>query len=70
MGDLGNIVADEDGVVNVSITDSVISLSGEKSIIGRSLVVSDIFPLLIGKFFFHCFTCNIAVLRFTILSPS
>lgn len=38
-GDLGNVVAGEDGKVSVDITDAQIPLSGENSIIGRSVVV-------------------------------
>ncbi|XP_048659522.1 superoxide dismutase [Cu-Zn] isoform X1 [Marmota marmota marmota] len=41
VGDLGNVIADKDGVANVSIEDSVISLSGEHSIIGRTMVVHE-----------------------------
>uniref|UniRef100_A0A8F2TBV0 Superoxide dismutase [Cu-Zn] n=1 Tax=Liposcelis entomophila TaxID=550478 RepID=A0A8F2TBV0_9NEOP len=39
IGDLGNINASPDGVALVSITDSVISLRGPHSILGRSIVV-------------------------------
>lgn len=39
VGDLGNVTVDENGCCNVNITDSVISLTGERSIIGRTLVV-------------------------------
>ncbi|XP_027196298.1 superoxide dismutase 1 [Dermatophagoides pteronyssinus] len=39
VGDLGNIEANDKGVANVVIEDSLISLTGEKSIVGRSLVV-------------------------------
>jgi superoxide dismutase, Cu-Zn family len=39
VGDLGNIVADKDGVARIDITDSVIALEGEDSILGRALVV-------------------------------
>jgi hypothetical protein len=35
----GNVVANEKGIANVDITDSVISLRSTHSIIGRSLVV-------------------------------
>merc|ERR1712001_623944 len=37
-GDLGNVEA-ADGTAKVSITDSMISLTGENSIIGRTMVV-------------------------------
>lgn len=39
VGDLGNIEADDDGVANVEITDSMLQLDGPHSIIGRSIVV-------------------------------
>ncbi|XP_044584314.1 superoxide dismutase [Cu-Zn]-like isoform X2 [Cotesia glomerata] len=39
VGDLGNVVADGNGKVIVNIVDTVISLSGSNSIIGRSLVI-------------------------------
>uniref|UniRef100_F4MI33 Superoxide dismutase [Cu-Zn] n=1 Tax=Phlebotomus perniciosus TaxID=13204 RepID=F4MI33_PHLPE len=38
-GDLGNIVAEANGVAKVAITDKQISLSGQYSVIGRTLVV-------------------------------
>lgn len=38
-GDLGNIIAGEDGVATVEIKDTQVPLIGENSIIGRSLVV-------------------------------
>ncbi|KND04748.1 uncharacterized protein SPPG_00453 [Spizellomyces punctatus DAOM BR117] len=38
-GDLGNIVANEFGVVDTEIVDSVIALDGRYNIIGRSFVV-------------------------------
>lgn len=41
VGDLGNIVADEGGVARVDVLDSMLSLTGPNSIIGRGLVVSD-----------------------------
>ena len=39
MGDLGNILADSDGVASINITDDWISLNGINSIIGRGLVI-------------------------------
>lgn len=39
MGDLGNVVANDAGVAKVNLTDKLISLTGEHSIIGRTLVV-------------------------------
>ncbi|KAH0950805.1 hypothetical protein HN011_007485 [Eciton burchellii] len=39
IGDLGNVEAGADGVAKVNITDSMIQLSGEHNIIGRSLVI-------------------------------
>lgn len=38
-GDLGNVEAGADGVANVKISDSQISLAGPLSIIGRTVVV-------------------------------
>jgi superoxide dismutase, Cu-Zn family len=39
VGDLGNIEADADGNVDATLTDSLISLKGAHSIIGRSIIV-------------------------------
>jgi len=39
VGDLGNIVANADGVAKFKKTDGVIALSGENSIVGRSIVI-------------------------------
>lgn len=39
VGDLGNVTAGKDGVATVYIEDSVIALSGDHSIIGRTMVV-------------------------------
>ncbi|GJV78633.1 superoxide dismutase [Cu-Zn] 2 [Tanacetum coccineum] len=38
-GDLGNIVAGQDGVAEVSLADSHIPLSGQYSILGRAVVI-------------------------------
>ena len=40
VGDLGNLKATDDGKCPIDIKDSRISLSGPKSIIGRTMVVS------------------------------
>jgi len=39
VGDLGNIQSDVHGVANIDITDSVVTLNGPLSILGRSVVV-------------------------------
>ena len=39
VGDLGNVEADESGVVKAEFTDSLISLRGANSIIGRSVII-------------------------------
>ncbi|SPQ95760.1 Superoxide dismutase copper/zinc binding domain-containing protein [Plasmodiophora brassicae] len=41
-GDLGNIVANEDGVATVSITDSMVTLIGDNSVIGRAFIIHEI----------------------------
>ncbi|XP_078265014.1 superoxide dismutase [Cu-Zn]-like [Rhinoraja longicauda] len=41
VGDLGNVVANDSGVATIEMTDKMISLSGEMSIIGRTLVVHE-----------------------------
>jgi len=38
-GDLGNIEADVDGVAEFNLTDRMLSLTGSRSIIGRSIVI-------------------------------
>ncbi|XP_046327653.1 superoxide dismutase [Cu-Zn] [Haliotis rufescens] len=38
-GDLGNITADPSGEAKIDIADKIISLTGDKSIIGRTIVV-------------------------------
>jgi Cu-Zn family superoxide dismutase len=40
-GDLGNITADESGKAVIDITDTVISLHGPHSIIGRAIIVHE-----------------------------
>ncbi|KAG5684256.1 hypothetical protein PVAND_013492 [Polypedilum vanderplanki] len=39
VGDLGNVVADDQGRVSTSFSDNVITLFGARSIIGRAIVV-------------------------------
>lgn len=39
VGDLGNIVADEDGNAKTSYSDTVVSLYGARSVIGRAIVI-------------------------------
>jgi Cu-Zn family superoxide dismutase len=41
VGDLGNIKAGDDGKAKIDITDSMISLRGKHSVIGRSVVVHE-----------------------------
>uniref|UniRef100_A0A6P8R6L2 Superoxide dismutase [Cu-Zn] n=1 Tax=Geotrypetes seraphini TaxID=260995 RepID=A0A6P8R6L2_GEOSA len=41
VGDLGNITADENGVAEFVFSDSMISLEGAHSIIGRTMVVHE-----------------------------
>ncbi|KAJ8917786.1 hypothetical protein NQ315_010692 [Exocentrus adspersus] len=41
IGDLGNIVADASGVAKIEISDTLIDLEGENSIIGRGVVVHE-----------------------------
>eukprot|EP00850_Spirogloea_muscicola_P007114 SM000035S13094 [mRNA] locus=s35:384987:387674:- [translate_table: standard] len=40
-GDLGNVVADDKGVVNTTITDSQIPLSGPNTVVGRAFVIHE-----------------------------
>ncbi len=39
VGDLGNLMADATGTANYDRVDKVISLSGEKSIVGRGIII-------------------------------
>ena len=41
VGDLGNVVADDTGSVNATLSDSQISLFGPLSVVGRSVVVHE-----------------------------
>lgn len=41
VGDLGNVKADSDGTVRVKIVDTILSLNGENSILGRAVVVHE-----------------------------
>jgi len=48
-GDLGNVVANDDGVAKLDISDKMISLTGERSIIGRTMVIhADVDDLGVG----------------------
>jgi len=38
-GDLGNVIADANGKADINISDTFISLTGENSILGRTVVV-------------------------------
>jgi len=40
-GDLGNLEADSSGKAHLELTDSVMTMSGEKSIIGRGVIVHE-----------------------------
>ena len=41
VGDLGNIEADSDGKAHLELTDKMMTMSGENSIIGRGLIVHE-----------------------------
>ncbi|KAM9172350.1 superoxide dismutase [Cu-Zn] isoform 1-T1 [Pangshura tecta] len=41
VGDLGNVIANKEGVAEVSIKDSLISLTGPLSVVGRTMVVHE-----------------------------
>lgn len=41
VGDLGNLEADASGKAHLELTDNVMTMSGEKSIIGRSVIVHE-----------------------------
>jgi Cu-Zn family superoxide dismutase len=38
-GDLGNIIADDNGMAKIDMTDKIISLNGKNSIIGRAIII-------------------------------
>jgi len=42
VGDLGNIDVNPQGVVNVTITDNIVSLTGNISVIGKAIVVHEL----------------------------
>ena len=42
VGDLGNVLANAEGKAEIKITDAKLSLTGPQSIIGRTVVVSNI----------------------------
>ncbi|XP_039354679.1 superoxide dismutase [Cu-Zn]-like [Mauremys reevesii] len=41
VGDLGNVIANKEGVAEVSIKDRLISLTGPLSVVGRTMVVHE-----------------------------
>ncbi|OXA59361.1 superoxide dismutase [Cu-Zn], chloroplastic [Folsomia candida] len=41
VGDLGNIMADDKGVAVINITDRMISLTGDNSVLGRAFIVHE-----------------------------
>uniref|UniRef100_A0A0A9Y301 superoxide dismutase n=1 Tax=Lygus hesperus TaxID=30085 RepID=A0A0A9Y301_LYGHE len=41
LGDLGNVLVDDNGTGKIEITDKFLSLSGKNSILGRSLVIHE-----------------------------
>lgn len=42
LGDLGNIIADEEGNLNFVVDDPLLKLHGPSSVIGRSFVVHEL----------------------------
>ncbi|XP_036219394.2 extracellular superoxide dismutase [Cu-Zn] [Bactrocera oleae] len=42
VGDLGNVEADANGIVDTTFTDHLISLTGKRTIVGRGLVVHEL----------------------------
>lgn len=41
VGDLGNVIANNQGIVSTTITDSLVSLTGKNSVIGRGIIVHE-----------------------------
>lgn len=41
VGDLGNIVADENGIARINILDPLVKLQGKYSVIGRSMIIHE-----------------------------
>lgn len=41
VGDLGNVIADKDGVAVIAIQDKFVSLSGHTCVIGRAVVLHE-----------------------------
>ncbi|CAM4730034.1 hypothetical protein PO909_022556 [Leuciscus waleckii] len=41
VGDLGNVIAGENGVAKIDIVDKMLTLSGQHSIIGRTMVIHE-----------------------------
>lgn len=62
VGDLGNITADDSSTARVNISDSVISLTGPLSVIGRTLVVNKCLICIINTL-----KCYNSVFKFKIL---
>nr|QDA95084.1 copper/zinc superoxide dismutase [Schizothorax wangchiachii] len=41
VGDLGNVIAGDNGVAKIDIVDAMVTLSGEHSVIGRTMVIHE-----------------------------
>ncbi|KAK2871149.1 hypothetical protein QQF64_002293 [Cirrhinus molitorella] len=41
VGDLGNVIAGDDGIAKIDIQDELVTLSGEHSVIGRTMVIHE-----------------------------
>ena len=42
MGDLGNVIQGNNGMVDTVISDAMVSIEGEYSVIGKAMVVSHV----------------------------